>query len=83
MKIGDLSEKDLQAVFEALKQVLGEMTAQGGRDTEETSYRPGGYKTILSKNTVGRPCPACATLIRKEAYMGGRILCAAELPAPF
>ncbi|MCK9356230.1 MAG: endonuclease VIII, partial [Dehalococcoidia bacterium] len=30
-------------------------------------------KTILSRNTVGQPCPACGTSIQKEAYMGGSI----------
>ena len=74
LKMGDLSDKDRQAVFDAVKQVLGEMAAQGGRDTERDLFgRPGGYRTILSKNTVGKPCPACATPIRKEAYMGGSI----------
>ena len=74
MKMGDLPGKDVQAMFAAVKQVLGEMTAQGGRDTENDLFgRPGGYKTILSKNTVGKPCPACGTLIRKEPYMGGSI----------
>ena len=72
--MGDLPEKDIQAMFASVKQVLGEMTAQGGRDTESDLFgRPGGYKTILSKNTVGRPCPVCGTLIRKEPYMGGSI----------
>jgi formamidopyrimidine-DNA glycosylase len=74
MKMSDLPEKDIQAMFAAVKQVLGEMTAQGGRDTENDLFgRPGGYKTILSKNTVGKPCPACGTLIRKEPYMGGSV----------
>lgn len=73
-KMGDLPEKDIQAMFASVKQVLAEMTAQGGRDTESDLFgRPGGYKTILSKNTVGKPCPACGTLIRKEPYMGGSI----------
>lgn len=73
-KMGDLPEKDIQAMFASVKQVLGEMTAQGGRDTESDLFgRPGGYKTILSKNTVGKPCPACGMLIRKEPFMGGSI----------
>jgi formamidopyrimidine-DNA glycosylase len=33
----------------------------------------GGYRTILSKNTVGKPYPICGTSIRKEAYLGGSI----------
>jgi len=73
-KMDDLSAEDVQAMYSAVKQVLGEMTAQGGRDTERDLFgKPGGYQTILSKNTVGKPCPACGTSIRKEAYMGGSI----------
>jgi len=50
------------------------MTSPGGRDTEnDLSGRPGGYKTRLSRNTVGQPCPVCSTLLRKEAYLGGSI----------
>lgn len=73
-KMSDLSAEEVHAMFSAVKQVLGEMTAQGGRDTERDLFgRPGGYRTILSKNTVGKPCPACGKSIRKEAYMGGSI----------
>jgi formamidopyrimidine-DNA glycosylase len=73
-KMGDLSDTAVQAMFDAVKRVLAEMTAQGGRDTERDLFgRAGGYKTILSKNTVGAPCPACGTFIRKEPYLGGSI----------
>jgi formamidopyrimidine-DNA glycosylase len=47
---------------------------KGGRDTELDLFgRPGGYRTVLSKNAAGMPCPKCGTLIRKESYMGGSI----------
>jgi formamidopyrimidine-DNA glycosylase len=73
-KMGELSEQEIQDVFEAVRQVLSAMTAQGGRDTERDLFgRPGGYKTVLSKNTVGGPCPACGAIIKKEAYLGGTI----------
>jgi formamidopyrimidine-DNA glycosylase len=50
------------------------MTEQGGRDTERDLFgQPGGYRTILSKNTVGTGCPACGTMIGKEPYLGGAI----------
>jgi formamidopyrimidine-DNA glycosylase len=73
-KMATLSEKDVDAMFQAVKQVLAEMTAQGGRDTERDLFgHPGGYQTVLSRNTVDTPCPACGTIIRKEAYLGGAI----------
>jgi formamidopyrimidine-DNA glycosylase len=73
-KMGELSASEIDGVFQAVKQVLAVMTEQGGRDTERDLFgRPGGYKTVLSKNTVGRPCPACGTAIEKETYLGGTI----------
>ena len=50
------------------------MTDLGGRDTEKDFFgNTGGYKTILSKNTVQNPCPDCGGAIFKEAYMGGAV----------
>lgn len=73
-KLNDLAASELDAMYAAMKQVLAEMTDKGGRDTERDLYDcPGGYKTILSKNTVGAPCPVCGGSIRKEAYLGGAI----------
>jgi formamidopyrimidine-DNA glycosylase len=73
-KMGELSQKAVDDMFAAVKQVLAEMTARGGRDTERDLFgRPGGYETILSRNTVDAPCPVCGTIIRKEPYMGGSI----------
>jgi formamidopyrimidine-DNA glycosylase len=73
-KMAELSEKEIDAMFKAVKSVLAAMTAQGGRDTERDLFgNLGGYVTILSKNTVDHPCPACGTVIRKEPFMGGSI----------
>ncbi len=73
-KTGTLSGKDRTELFKALKKTLSAMTAKGGRDTESDLFgRPGGYRTVLSKNTVNKPCPVCGTLIKKEAYLGGSI----------
>jgi formamidopyrimidine-DNA glycosylase len=61
-------------LFRSLKDTLTDMTAKGGRDTERDIHgNPGGYKTILSKNTFGNPCPVCGSQIKKEAYMGGAV----------
>jgi formamidopyrimidine-DNA glycosylase len=73
-KMGELPDQALDDLFSAVKVVLAKMTAQGGRDTERDLFgRAGGYLTILSKNTIDTPCPACGTYIRKEAYLGGNI----------
>jgi formamidopyrimidine-DNA glycosylase len=73
-KVSTLAGKDNKVLFEALKKTLSAMAAKGGRDTESDLFgRPGGYKTVLSKNTVDKPCPVCGTVIEKEAYMGGSV----------
>jgi formamidopyrimidine-DNA glycosylase len=73
-KMGELTEQETQAMFEAVKHVLAAMTAQGGRDTERDLFgQPGGYKTVLSRNTVDTPCPVCGTPIKKASYLGGSI----------
>ena len=73
-KISTLSEEELHTLFDSMKSVLKEMVAQGGRNTERNVFgNPGGYETILSRNTVNRPCPACGTPIKKATYLGGSI----------
>lgn len=69
--ISDLQKSDL---FHSLKVTLKKMTDLGGRDTEKDFYgNAGGYKTILSKNTLKKPCLNCGGTIIKEAYLGGAI----------
>ncbi len=73
-KMATLAADETGGMLAAVKSVLADMTAQGGRDTERDLFdQPGGYRTILSKNTVGTPCPACGALIVKEPYLGGSI----------
>jgi formamidopyrimidine-DNA glycosylase len=73
-KMACLSHKEISQMYRAVKSVLRKMTDRGGRDTERDLFGcPGGYQTILSKNTVGKPCPVCGTSIKKESYLGGSI----------
>ena len=73
-KVNTLAKTEKEALFNSVKNTLAAMAAQGGRDTELDLFGcPGGYKTILCKNTVNKPCPICGTGIKKEAYMGGSV----------
>jgi formamidopyrimidine-DNA glycosylase len=73
-KMSTLSDHELKELYKAVKNVLTDMMTKGGRDTEKDLFgSPGGYMTILSKNTVNKPCPVCGSLIKKEAYLGGSI----------
>jgi formamidopyrimidine-DNA glycosylase len=73
-KVSTLSKKEQDQLFDATKTRLADMAAGGGRDTEKDLFgKSGGYICQLSKNTVGKPCPVCRTLIKKEAYLGGSV----------
>ena len=81
-KIGALSDGQLDGVYHSVKQVLAAMAQKGGRDTETgLGGQPGGYTTILSKNTWRSPCPVCGGEILRQAYLGGNVyICPACQP---
>ncbi len=73
-KLNELDPTEFESLYKALKSVLKSMTELGGRDTEKDLFgHEGHYKTIMSKNNLGKPCPKCQSPIIKEAYMGGAI----------
>lgn len=73
-KVKTFTEENKNILFNSIKTTLAEMIFQGGRDTERDLYGCfGGYKSRLSKNTVGKPCLVCGNDIKKEAYRGGSI----------
>jgi len=73
-KVNSLSDEDKEVLFNAVKTTISMMASKGGRDTELGLFgHHGGYKTMLCKNAVNKPCPVCGTIIKKEAYMGGSI----------
>jgi formamidopyrimidine-DNA glycosylase len=73
-KKSTLSDFEKAELFRSLKATLKRMTDLGGRDTEKDLFgHNGGYRTLLSKNTVRHPCSGCGDLIVKESYLGGAI----------
>jgi hypothetical protein len=67
-----LPEGDLRALYEATRQVPGQMAALGGRDSEYDLFnQPGRYRRLLHSKTVGQPCPQCGAPIEKIAFLGG------------
>jgi len=68
----DLREAERRALHAATREMLRQMVARGGRDGEIDLYgQPGGYRRILSSETVGQPCPECGATIEKIQYLGG------------
>jgi len=73
-KVNTLAEAEKEVLFNSVKTTVSTMATKGGRDTELDLFGClGGYKTILCKNTVNKPCPVYGTIIKKEAYMGGSV----------
>lgn len=73
-KLNSIIDEQINELFVAIKSTLAEMTELNGRDTEKDFFgNKGGYKTIMSKNSVGSPCIRCGTIIKKENYYGGSI----------
>lgn len=72
--IASLENAELQQLYQQTIQTLTKMREAGGRDTERNIFgQPGGYQTILSKNTYKDGCKVCGTDIVKENYLGGTI----------
>lgn len=73
-KVNYLSEKQKSNLFISIKNTLKEMVDNNGRNTEKDLFsQNGGYITKASKNTVGKNCDICGSLIVKGSYMGGSI----------
>lgn len=73
-KIQSFTPGERKALFDSIKNTLTEMTTKGGRDTESDMLgKKGGYVSLLSKNTLDKPCPRCGGVIVKEPYMGGAV----------
>ena len=65
--VSSLSSADQDALFGSVKTTLREMAEAGGRNTEKDLYgRPGGYFTLLCRNTVLYPCPHCGAPLSKK-----------------
>lgn len=73
-KVASLTGAERERLFVTIKDVLGRMAAQGGRDTENDLWgRPGGYRTVMSRAHSTDPCPRCGATIVKESYLGGTV----------
>ena len=73
-KLETMGDNEKTAMYNSVKTTLAAMRDGGGRDTEKDLFNnPGGYKTILSKNNLNQPCPACGGILTRQAFLGGNI----------
>ncbi len=70
--ITTLSGRERLRWYHAIRGVLKDAIASGGRDTERDLFgQPGGYVATLDRRALGQPCPGCGTAIEKTQYLGG------------
>lgn len=81
-RVSDLSEADVDRLYDALRETMTLAVAQGGRDTERDLHdQPGGYTPLMDRRATGTPCPRCSTPIAKISLLGGSCyLCPACQP---
>jgi len=73
-KLETMSDEDREKLFSSVKSTLKNMKNYGGRDTEKDLFNDnGGYRTILSKNTLSHPCRVCGGSLVRQSYLGGNI----------
>lgn len=73
-KIISLTQRQRETMYGSIVKTLNEIEAKGGRSSESDIFgRTGGYVSFLSKDTAGKECPRCGSLIIKESYLGGSI----------
>ena len=73
-RLKNIEPDGLETLYHSVRETLLMMATGGGRDTEKDLYGcNGGYQTILSRKTVGKPCGVCGSSIIREAYLGGNI----------
>lgn len=71
-KIPSLTTDERQRLHVAIQDTLSEAIRLNGREDERDLFdHPGGYKRLMSSDTVGQPCPECGAAIQKIAYLGG------------
>jgi formamidopyrimidine-DNA glycosylase len=71
-KIPTLSDDERKNLYTAIQDTLAEAIRLDGREDERDLFNhPGGYKRMMSSETVSKPCPVCGTQIEKISYLGG------------
>ena len=71
-KIPGFAEAERHQLYDAIQETLSQAISLGGRDDEHDLFdQPGGYKRLMSNQTLGKPCPTCGTTIQKITYLGG------------
>lgn len=73
-RICDLTEDKKVELFKKIQEVLTEIYQQQGHNSETDLFgNKGGYIPAMSSKNVGKRCPRCKSVIKKDNYMIGNI----------
>lgn len=73
-RAAELSPPQQKQLYKAIVTTIATAIRQHGRTDElDLLGRPGRYVRILGADTLGQPCPRCATPIAREAFLGGSV----------
>jgi formamidopyrimidine-DNA glycosylase len=71
-RAAELSAAERRKLHAAVRGMLSDAVALGGRDSERDLYnQPGGYQRLMHSKVVGEACPQCETPIEKTHFLGG------------
>ncbi len=71
-RAAEVTPDEQRALYVTTREIMQEMAALGGRDSEFDLYnQPGRYRRALDSRSLGQPCPACGAIIEKIAFLGG------------
>lgn len=71
-KVRGIPAAGRRKLYHAMRKVLAEAIAKGGRDDELDLFgHPGRYVRTLDRRAKGKPCPNCHATIEKIQFLGG------------
>ena len=74
IEMKSLTKEERILLYETTRYELNKMINLGGRDCEKDIFDNNGrYQRIMHSKSIDTPCPVCATLIKKQQYLGGTI----------
>lgn len=71
-KVRTITPGERRKLYHAIRKVLAEAVAKGGRDDELDLFGRGGrYVRQMDRRVLGRPCPKCGATVEKIQFLGG------------
>jgi len=71
-KIPTLKADERRRLYTSIQDTMTEAIRLNGREDERDLFdQPGGYRRLMSNETMGKACPTCGSTIQRITYLGG------------